>query len=269
MSRGSSSAGSDLDRVRLDVARACRVLAAEGLVSDILGHVSVRVGPDHMAIRARSSSDPGLLLTRPEDVVLVDLDGNAAEDIGERQLPQELPIHGEVLRAHRNAAAVVHAHPPDVVLCSIAGLELRPIVGAFNIPAMRMAERGVPVFDYYGLIRDRGRAEEMVRTMGDSRAIVLRGHGLTTSAATLAAAVVAALNLNVLARLTAALGRLGHDAPVVPDDDRAELPDLGSAFNDELVWRHHVAKLAYRGLAVTEASGGLPPEAEWTLEVPR
>lgn len=239
-----------LRRGRVEVATACRVLAAEGLVSDILGHVSLRVGPDRMLIRARSAGDPGLLLSRPEDVVLADLDGAPAEDIGDHVLPQELPIHGEVLRARPADGAVVHAHPPDVVLCSIAELPLLPVFGAFCIPAMRMAERGLPVFDYYGLVRNRRRGEEMVAAMDGGRAALLRGHGLTTAAATVAGAVVTALNVNLLARMTAALAALGRSAPPVPEADRAELPDLASSVNEELVWRHHVAKLASRGLAV-------------------
>jgi ribulose-5-phosphate 4-epimerase/fuculose-1-phosphate aldolase len=235
---------------RREVARACRVLAAEGLVSDILGHVSLRVDEDRMLIRARGPGDDGLLLSRPEDVVLTDLDGNPAEDIGEHALPNELPIHGESLRRRPDVAAVVHAHPPEVVLCSIAGLQLRPVVGAFNIPAMRLAEAGVPTFAYYGLIRDRRRAEEMVAAMGEGRAVVLQGHGLTSVGPTLAGAVVTALNVNALAALTTALARMGALAPLVPAADRAELPDLGSGFNDSMVWRHHVAKLATRGLAL-------------------
>jgi ribulose-5-phosphate 4-epimerase/fuculose-1-phosphate aldolase len=233
----------DIEGWRAEVAAACRVLAAEGLVSDVLGHVSVRVTDDRMLIRARSPTDPGLLLSRPEDVVLADFDGNPAEEIGDRQLPQELPIHGEVLRGRPSDHAVVHAHPPDVVLCSIAELPLRPVFGAFNIPAMRLAERGLPAFEYYGLIRTGSRAREMVAAMADGPAVILRGHGLTAAAGTLAGAVVTALNVNVLARMTVALGQLGRSAPVVPGADRAELPDLGSAFNDDLVWRHHLAKL--------------------------
>lgn len=230
-------------------------------MNDILGHVSLRVRDRHMLIRARSVSDPGLLLTRPEDVVLTDLDGDPAEDLGDRQLPQELAIHGEVLRARPEDAAVVHAHPPDVVLCSIARLPLRPVFGAFNIPAMRMAERGIPVFDYYGLVRTRARGVQMVEAMRGGRALLLRGHGLTTAAPSLAGAVVTALNVNLLARMTAALAAAGvgwSDVPEVPAEDRAELPDLGSAFNDDLVWRHHVAKLAWRGLEVAEAGAPSP-----------
>ena len=235
---------------RREVARACRVLASEGLVSDILGHVSLRVGEDRMLIRARGPRDDGLLLSRAEDVVLTDLDGNPAEDIGDHALPNELPIHGEVLRGRPEAAAVVHAHPPEIVLCSIAGLELRPVVGAFNIPAMRLAEGGVPTFAYYGLVRDRRRAQQMVEAMGDRPAVVLQGHGLTATGPTLAGAVVTALNLNLLAAVTTALARMGATAPDVPGGDRAELPDLGSGFNDAMVWRHHVAKLGTRGLAL-------------------
>lgn len=239
-----------LDRLRVEVAQACRVLASEGLVSDILGHVSVRVGPDRMLIRSRSPRDPGLLLSRPEDVVLADFDGNPAEELGDRVLPQELPIHGEVLRARPDDGAVVHAHPPDVVLCSIAGLELLPIVGAFSIPAMRLAERGIPVFDYYGLVKSRARGEEMVAAMASRQAVLLRGHGLTTAGSTIAGAVITALQVDRLARMTAAVAATGRTASLVPEADRAELPDLGSGFNEGLVWQHHLAKLDHLGLAL-------------------
>lgn len=254
----------DIDRWRAEVADACRVLAAEGLVSGILGHVSVRVGEDRMLIRARSTADPGLLLSRPQDVVLADFDGNAAEELGDRRLPQELPIHGQLLRERPGDNAVVHAHPPDVVLCSIADLPLRPVFGAFNIPAMRLAERGLPTFGYYGLIRSAARGREMVAAMAGAPAIVLRGHGLTAAAATLAGAVVTALNINVLAHMTAVLGQLGRRAAAVPDADRAQLPDLGPGFNDDLVWRHYRAKLRHYGLAVLDGppagrTGGVGP----------
>lgn len=233
---------------RADIARACRILASEGLVSDILGHVSLRVGEDRMLIRARGPEDDGLLLSTSEDVVLTDFDGNPAQDIGDHKPPNELPIHGEVLRNRPDVNAVVHAHPPEVVLCSIAGLELRPVFGSFNIPAMRMADRGVPVFEYYGLIRNKVKAGEMVAAMAGGGAVVLRGHGLTAASSTLAGAVSIALNLNTLASMTAALARVGAKAPVVPEADRVDLPDLGSAFNDAAVWRHYIAKLGHAGL---------------------
>lgn len=60
----------------------------------------------------------------------------------------------------------------------------------------------------------------------------------------------------MLARLTAVLGPAARDVPDVPDADRIELPDLGAGFNDEMVWRHHVAKLAWQSLGLEPHDGG-------------
>jgi ribulose-5-phosphate 4-epimerase/fuculose-1-phosphate aldolase len=240
---------------RVAVASACRVLANEGLVSDILGHVSLRVEGDRALVRARRPSDQGLLLSEPTDIVLVDLDGEPAEDLGDHSLPQELPIHTEVLRRRADVGAVVHAHPPEVVAVSIASLPLEPVFGAYNIPAMRMAERGVPTYHYYGLIRSARRATEMVDCLGDGRVVVLQGHGLTAVGPTLAGAVMSALNLNRLAAMTRMVAGMGAAAPPVPVEDREELPDLGSAFHDEASWRAYVARLVPAGLAVGDGDG--------------
>jgi 3,4-dihydroxyphthalate decarboxylase len=232
----------DLRAARELVADACRVLAVEGLVEGVLGHVSARAGEGMMLIRCRGRDEHGLAFTTPEDVRLVDLDGNGDEVGDGWSVPNELPIHGELLRARPEAGAVVHVHPPAVLLCGIAGLELRPVFGAYNIPAMRMALDGVPVYPRSVLIRRRELATEMLAAMGDRDLCVLRGHGITVAGATVQQAVVRALNLNALATVTLELARLGRVAPELPPEDVAELPDLGGAFNEESVWRYHLAK---------------------------
>jgi ribulose-5-phosphate 4-epimerase/fuculose-1-phosphate aldolase len=79
------------------VALACRVLAIEGLVETTLGHVSLRVDDRHLLVRARRASEHGLLFTTPEDIALVDLDGNLHSDDPPISLPSELPIHTALL----------------------------------------------------------------------------------------------------------------------------------------------------------------------------
>jgi ribulose-5-phosphate 4-epimerase/fuculose-1-phosphate aldolase len=231
----------NVEELRGQVAAACRVLAAEGLVEGVLGHVSARVG-DRMLIRCRGPAERGLRFTTSHDVRLVGLDGGDGELDGGWAVPNELPIHGELLRARPRVGAVVHAHPPAVLLCGITGLPLRPVFGAYNIPATRMALEGVPVYPRSVLIRRPELAAEMLEAMGDRPACVLRGHGITVAGETVAQAVVTALNLNALATVTLELARLGRAVPEIPPEDVAELPDLGSAFNDEAVWRYHVAK---------------------------
>lgn len=235
--------------LRRTVAQACRVLAHQGLAEDVLGHVSVRVDADRMLIRCRGPQESGLLFTTPDDVHLVGLDG--PYDLpGGYTVPSELPIHAETLRRRPEVTAVVHAHPPAVVTADLAGLALRPIVGAYNIPAMRLALDGVPVHPRGVLIRRAELAAEMLESMGDRPVCVLRGHGVTTTGATVAQAVVRALNLEALARITLGVAAAGGEAHELAEGDIAELPDLGATLNEESVWRHQLARLRLAGLTV-------------------
>jgi ribulose-5-phosphate 4-epimerase/fuculose-1-phosphate aldolase len=235
---------SDPDGVREQAALACRILAGEGLADGVLGHVSVRVGPDRMLIRCRGAHEAGLARTTARDVRLTSFDGAFAgpQEAEGYAVPNELPLHGETLRARPQAGAVVHVHPPAVLLCGLAGLELRPVFGAYNIPAMRMAAGGVPVHPRSVLIRTPALAAGMLASMGDSPVCVLRGHGITVTGATLEQAVVRAVDLEALARVTLELARLGAAPPPVPPQDAAELPDLGAGFNDRFVWQALAAR---------------------------
>lgn len=231
-----------IDELRAEIADACRILAVEGLVDGILGHVSARVDGDTMLVRCRGPREHGLLFTDPSDVRLVDLDGHGADLTDGYAVPNELPLHGETLRARPEVGAVVHAHPPAVLACGITELPFRPVFGAFNIPAMRMAHDGVPVYPRSVLVRNAGLAKEMLAAMGDRPVCVLRGHGITVTGATVREAVMRALNLNALATVTLTVAMTGRTAETIPADDMAELPDLGSAFNDDMNWNYHLAK---------------------------
>lgn len=241
----------DLNTVREEIAEACRILAVEGLVEGTLGHVSARVGGDRMLMRCRGPQEHGLLFTTSDDVRLVDFDGAAADEkelAGGYRVPNELPIHGETFKARPAVGAVVHAHPPAVLICGITGLPLRPVFGSFNIPAMRMAHDGVPVYPRSVLIRRPDLAHEMLAAMGESQVCLLKGHGITVTGATVREAVIRALNLNTLAQVTLNAAMTGREPDEIPEEDLAELPDLGAAFNDDATWRYYAAK-ARRQLA--------------------
>lgn len=239
---------SQFPEMRDTIALACRILAMEGALNEVLGHISVRAGEDRMLIRGRGRSDRGLLFTTHEDIRLVDFSGAGDDPADGYSMANELPIHGETLRARPEVNAVVHAHPPAVLACGIAGLELRPIFGAYNIPAMRLAAGGIPVYPRSVLIRTPELAKEMLDCMGDRPACVLRGHGVTVTGETLEQAVVRTLNINTLATATLAAAAAGRPVPDIPAEDIAELPDLGTAFNELSVWRYYCAKAEREGL---------------------
>lgn len=236
----------ELAPLRTLVAQACRVLAARGLADGILGHVSLRIDEERLLVRCRGPAERGLAFTSPEDVRLVDLDGRAGapgELDGGYAPPNELPLHTEVLRRRADVDAVVHAHPPDVVAADLAGIAIRPIVGAFDIPGTRLAAGGVPVHPRGVLIRDRRLAAEMVASMGVRPVVLLRAHGLTSAGATVEQAVLQAISVDRLAGLALRVVSAGGTLVDLPEADMAELPDLGTAFNTATAWRHEIARL--------------------------
>jgi ribulose-5-phosphate 4-epimerase/fuculose-1-phosphate aldolase len=240
----------DVAELRRSIARACRILALQGLAEDVLGHVSVRLGADRLLIRCRGPHERGLLFTTPGDVHAVPLHGRPADLPGGYVAPSELPIHAEVLRCRPDVQAVAHAHAPAVIMTDLAGLPLRPVIGSYNIPAMRLALAGIPVYPRAVLIRRPDLAAEMLAAMGDAPVCVLRGHGVTTTGGSIAAAVLRALHLESLARVTLGVAQAGGQPAELPAEDVAELPDLGATLNEDHLWRYHVARLEHAGLAV-------------------
>lgn len=235
-----------LDTERHAIALACRVLAARDLAPGILGHISLRVDQDRLLIRCRGPRERGLAFTSADDIRMVTLDGTegATGELGEGyQPPNELPLHTEVLRTRADVNAVVHAHPAAVVAADLAGLAVRPIVGAFDIPGFRLAAGGAPVYPRGVLVRNRHLAQEMVAAMGDRPVVILRAHGLTSAAETVERAVLQAISVDTISRMSLQIASAGGTLADLPDDDAAELPDLGSAFNDTIAWRHELGRL--------------------------
>jgi len=240
--------GDDLAPLRLEVAQACRVAAARGLVDGILGHISARVDEQHLLVRCRSDSDDGVAFTRPDDIRLIRFDGTPGMpgELDGYRVPNELPIHVETLLAHPEHRAVAHLHPPAVVAADLAGITIEPIYGAFDIPGAWLAYRGVPVYPRAVLIRTAELGKEMVAAMADKPVVICRGHGLTSAAATAAQAVLQAISLDQLASMSLRVRAAGGTLMPIDEEDWADLPDLGPAFTADAAWRYELARLEQR-----------------------
>jgi ribulose-5-phosphate 4-epimerase/fuculose-1-phosphate aldolase len=234
-----------LDQQRALVAQGCRVAAARGLVDGVLGHLSLRVDDDHLLIRCRSNTDTGVAFTRPSDIRLIGFDGTAGAggELDGYRVPNELPIHVETMLADPAFRAVAHLHPPAVVAADLAGIEIRPIYGAYDIPGARLARRGVPVYERAVLIRNSALGKEMVAAMRGAPVVICRGHGITSAATTVPQAVLQAISLNELARMSLRVRAAGGALRDIDDSDWDDLPDLGPAFTADAAWRHELARL--------------------------
>ena len=226
----------DAASLREKVAAACRILGTEGLAPGVLGHVSVRTGDDEMLIRCRGPWERGVRFTSARDIRRVSFSGVPLEKMDGTEVPKELPIHGELYRSRPDVTAVVHAHPHAALLAGLAGLKPRAVFGAYNMPAMRLALEGVPVYPRPVLITRADLAAEMITAMDGRSVCLLRGHGVTVVGETVEQATVRAVNLTELYQVTVELAQLGAAPAELSPSDLAELPNLGSRFDDSFAW---------------------------------
>lgn len=81
------------------------------------------------------------------------------------------------------------------------------------------------------------------RGLAEGPVVMLRGHGLTSTGGSPAQAVLRALAVDGLARMSLDVVRAGGTLVDLPAEGLAELPDLGSGLNEQTAWRHELARL--------------------------
>jgi 3,4-dihydroxyphthalate decarboxylase len=222
------------------VALSCRILAKLGMFKETTGHVSARLDDRHMLIRGRGPKESGLLFTKPGDIIVADLDGRKQDSKAGLKPPNEAVIHGEIYKARSNAAAVVHAHPPAVVLCSMAGIELRPIFGGYDPSSMRLALKGIPVYPRSLTLNTVEQVHAMQKVMGEGDICVLRGHGLIVVGSSVEQATLIAIKVDTLAKMNLQAASLGR-VPSISDEDIAEFKNRERKGNSSVegLWRYY------------------------------
>jgi ribulose-5-phosphate 4-epimerase/fuculose-1-phosphate aldolase len=222
------------------VALSCRILAKLAMFKETTGHVSARLDHRHMLIRGRGPKESGLLFTKPGDIIVADLDGRKQDSKAGLKPPNEAVIHGEIFKARSNAAAVVHAHPPAVVLCSMAGIELRPIFGGYDPSSMRLALKGIPVYPHSLTLNTVEQVHAMQKVMGEGDICVLRGHGLIVVGSSVEQATLIAIKVDTLAKMNLQAASLGR-VPSISDEDIAEFQNRERKGNSSVegLWRYY------------------------------
>jgi ribulose-5-phosphate 4-epimerase/fuculose-1-phosphate aldolase len=176
--------------LRDEVALANRIIERFGL-SNAFGHVSARLqGTNTFLLPTRRS--PGF--ADADKLLTIDCDGNVLA--GNGQPNSEHWIHGRIYAARSDVMSVVHAHPPGCVCLTQIGQPHRVVHnqgGPFG--------GGVPEYDRVGLIRSRELGDLLAVTLGAGIAVMMRGHGITTVAAEVRTATIAACFLEESAAL--------------------------------------------------------------------
>lgn len=236
-----------LPELREKVALACRILAMNGLVQEAKGHVSARtLAGTEMVIRCRGRQERGLAYTDTDSIRQVDFDGRGAELGEEYETPSELPIHGELYKARGDIGCVVHAHPTAALLCTMAGLTLRPIIGAYDPAAMKLAAAGIPVHPRSITLTTPEHMAPVVRLMEGKTVCLLRGHGMIVTGKTVEDAAITALKIEGLARLTWQAAQSGKTIPDISAEDIAYFHRDGARKKtprERWIWKYYVSLL--------------------------
>jgi ribulose-5-phosphate 4-epimerase/fuculose-1-phosphate aldolase len=237
---------------------ACRAVALRGHGDLIYGHVSVRVpgADDRILMKGHGI---GLDEVGPEDILLLDLDGNRLE--GRRRSHHEWPIHTEILRARPDAAAVVHTHPLYSVALGASEHDLEPIThhGCHFVPPR------VPKFnDTTDLITTPTLGRALARALGSHKAVLLRNHGSAVVGRTVEEAAVAAVLLEQACMEQLTTQQFGPHQ-ICPDDEAVSRRDFVYPRYTGAVWDYLVRQVCARWLECRSLAGARADKPEGEL----
>ena len=174
------------------VAEYGRQMSSAGLSVGTSGNLSV-YDPER-GLMAISPSGIGYFDTRPEDVVVTDLEAHIVE--GDRKPSSEWALHTLFYKRKPHIRAVVHTHSMYCTTFAVLGQPLRAV--HYAIADAGAAE--IPCAPYYPFGTSE-LAEAAVETAGDSDAVLLGNHGLVACGRSLAGAFGLARNLEYVAEL--------------------------------------------------------------------
>jgi ribulose-5-phosphate 4-epimerase/fuculose-1-phosphate aldolase len=172
-------------QTRVDLAACYRLIAMFGWDDLVFTHISARVpGPDeHFLINAY-----GLLFEEmtASSLVKVDLAGQQVLKSPHMINPAGFTIHSAIHEARHDIGCVIHTHTKAGVAVSAQADGLLPLSQVSLFPLA-----SVGYHDYEGIVLNDDEKPRLVADLGDRSNLILRNHGLLTTAATIPDAFLA------------------------------------------------------------------------------
>src|ERR1043166_3243057 len=222
--------------LRKKVALSCRIVGNQGLTRGALGHVSARIpGTDRVLIKGKGVNEEAVEFATERDIITVDLDGRVLDKGRGLEAPNESAMHLAVYRKRPEVMSVIHTHPDWIVALTACDKPLLPIYAAYSPAGMKLAD-------------------DFMQTMGEKKACLRAGHGMTVAGSSVEEATATSLHLYELARVNAMAYSIGQPKPISEADifeyrRRAERSagrqtESSTRFMSE--WRYQLKLLAKR-----------------------
>ncbi len=186
-----------------------KLLHQKGYVAATDGNISARWGEDKVLVTP-SGVSKGLM--SPGDLLVTDLEGRLLDEAGGGKPSSEFPLHLQAYRQRPDVRAVVHAHPPVAIACSIAGLSLEPCV----IPEVVVMLGSIPTAPYATPGTPEG--AEVIRELILTRdALLLDHHGVVAVGSSPMDAYLKLEKVEHAAQIILAARQLGRVTPLKPE----------------------------------------------------
>jgi ribulose-5-phosphate 4-epimerase/fuculose-1-phosphate aldolase len=243
------AASASLTELREKVVLSCRMIGSRGVSRGSFGHVSARIpgAEDRILIKAKGPDEEALEFATDRDIITLDLQGRVLEAPSGLQAPAETAMHLAIYRARPEINSVIHSHPLWVVVLTACDKPLVGIYGAYDgDAALRLLEDGLPTFQDSRTITDDALAAEFMQVMGNRRACLLRGHGMTVAGRSVEDATMTSLTIHELAQANYMAYAVGTPL-AVPDLDAHRARWTGgrqnggavNAAGEPFIWRYN------------------------------
>jgi L-ribulose-5-phosphate 4-epimerase len=176
---------------RQELVLLARMLWHEGYDDHLAGHITYRQ-PDGTLL-----CNPWMLLweeIRPEDVLVIDLDGHLVE--GRWPVPLGIPLHLALHRQRDDVVVAVHSHPRYATVWA----DLARLPGCYDQSSALGGGEVVIVDEYDGPVDARDSADRAVAAMGEADMALLVNHGVFVTAGSIRAAHQRAVALEYRSR---------------------------------------------------------------------
>jgi L-fuculose-phosphate aldolase len=200
-----------LQNEREQVVHYCQQMIKRGLTKGTGGNISIFNREKQLIAISPSGIDYDVM--KPEDVVVVDLDGEMVD--GDLNPSSELSMHSIFYKRRDDINAVVHTHSPFATTIS----SLR-----WDLPAVSYlvahAGKNVRCADY-ATFGTEELAENAFHAMEDRKAVLLANHGFLSGANNIATAFTIAEEIEFCCEIFYRTKCIGE--PVILDDEEMEL----------------------------------------------
>ena len=201
-----------LEKERQQVVDYGKKMSSEGLTSGTSGNISIYNREE--GLMAISPSGIGYFETKPEDVVIMNLQGEIVE--GDRKPSSEWGLHTEMYKVKPACRAVVHTHSMYCTVFASLNQPLRAVhyvigdAGTATVPCAPYETFGTEEL-----------AQSAARTIGESNAVLLANHGMLACGADIESAYGLAKGMEYCAELQYRCMCIGN--PVILSDDEMDV----------------------------------------------